>query len=299
MNKTFCISALASASLFFAACGSGSQEDKETAVGTGRSDTENKYTIHRNIKASTFWAGEGESDANGNISNVPSAWDDKWGDKYKVNGKAKEDSPNKKLQRDKDFIPNGYNGTENLYYFALPYNDMSRLVFEDEKASLSKLEAVIALDAVNYSKSGQEVRTKSFSGGRKINARNIPWYTTKDWSSEESVVKGRWIRVRSFERGGNGEWVYAQWLDAGPFHYDDFHYVFGDSKPRNEYQDIGVNPFAGIDLSPAVLLKMGVSHNEISNGGINLIVEWQFEDDKYVPGGPWKRFVSDNKCHWD
>jgi len=267
-----------------------------------------EYPLHTKIIATTFWAGEGASDANGFISNVPSAWDQNWGDHYKVNGQSKEDTPDRnKLPRDNDFIPVGYNGTENLYYYALPYNDASSIVFDGDRSTYP---AVIALDPSNYEAKDQYgeyvVVTKAFnnSSWRKRNANNIPWYNIKSWGSDESIVKGRWARIRANTRGANGQWVYAQWLDAGPYHYDDFDYVFGTSRPRNESNKTGKSPFAGIDLSPAVILKMGVSHAELSNGGITFSdsdggVEWQFVDDKDVPDGPWKKFISDNKMKWD
>jgi|GEM_PF-1891155 len=264
-----------------------------------------EYTLHTKIIATTFWAGEGASDANGFISNVPSAWDKNWGDHYKVNGKAKEDTPNKnQLPRDNDFIPVGYNGTENLYYYALPYNDASSIVFDGDESTYS---AVIALDPSNYEAKDQYgeyvVVSKAFnsSSWRKKNANHIPWYNAKNWKSDESIVKGRWARIRATTRGANGQWVYAQWLDAGPYHYDDFDYVFGNSRPRNESKTTGKSPFAGIDLSPAVILKMGVSHTELSNGGITFSdgVDWQFVDEADVPDGPWKRFLSDNKMKWN
>jgi hypothetical protein len=301
MKKTFWILGILSIFLFIVGCGKEKEEeeDYETPVGKGRGDIENPYYIHKNITASTFWAGEGEGAANGNISNVESAWGT-WGDYYTVNGQAKEDKPSKSFQRDKDFIPKGYDGSENLYYFALPYDDCSKSVFDGDASSYN---AVINLDPDNYERGrpeGEEkeiVVTKAYTSYRKNNAKQIPWYGTETWS-KKSVVKARWVRVRSFERGGNGQWVYAQWLDAGPYHYDDFDYVFGDANYRNSNSSTGKGPFAGIDLSPAVMLKMGVSYDELGSQGINLKVEWQFEDPQHVPNGPWKRVVSNNKTNW-
>ncbi|MCL1946764.1 MAG: hypothetical protein FWF51_06385 [Chitinivibrionia bacterium] len=276
-------------SLFFAACG----DDEEEETGG--------YALHTNIMATTFWAGEEADDDNGFISNIPSAWDSQWGDHYTVNGVTKEDAPT--VNRDGDFFPIGYDGTENVYYFALPYDDRSRIVFEDEDASTSKIDAVVALDKTNYTKSGKKVNTTAYSESRKENAKKIPWYNTESNWKNKSVVKARWVKVRSTDQGsggqkGNGEWVYAQWLDAGPFHYDDFKYVFGNSRPRNENEVIGVKSKAGIDLSPAVMFKMGFSKNEMQWGGINRIVEWQFVDNDDVPDGPWKRVVSNNGMKW-
>jgi len=265
--------------------------------------------LHTNITASTFWAGEGAGAANGNISNVPSAWDPKWGDHYTIKGQAKEDKPF--IERDNDFIPVGYDGTENLYYFALPYNDGSSIVydgiFEKDANPYWKYDEVLTLNP-KYEKGDlygkYVVFTNDFNENtwRKNNASNIPWFKGTNWSGK-SIVKGRWIRVRSYDRGAKGNWVYAQWLDAGPYHYDDFDYIFGDARPRNEDGKPGAkSPFAGIDLSPAVIFKMGVPYSEMDAGGINLKVEWEFVDSNVdgnkIPDGPWKKYMSDNKTAW-
>lgn len=57
------------------------------------------YPNHQNIIATIFWAGEPASSDNGNISNVPSAWDDLWS----------KHAPG-----------------ENTFYVALPYNDFGK-----------------------------------------------------------------------------------------------------------------------------------------------------------------------------
>jgi len=205
---------------------------------------------------------------------------------------GKEDSP--VCDRDQNFIPVGYSGTENLYYYALQYNDMDKLVFEYEKASSADIDKIAASNP-NYKKSGTNVNTSAISGGRKHNAKDIPWYNSKGkWNGDESVVKGRWIKVKVVQQGkGNGEWVYAQWLDAGPYYYDDFDYVFNNERQKNDrdvlYQ---VGSGSGIDLSPAVLLKMGIKKSEMGAGGINTKVDWQFVD------ASDKIYISDNKTYW-
>jgi len=283
MKKTFWISGIMTAFLFVVGCGPKEQKEEE------------KYGLflHTNIRATTFWAGEGASDANGNISNVESAWDSHWDERFGW----KEDSPT--CERDENFIPVGYSGTENLYYYALQYNDMDKLVFEYEKASPADIEKIKNSNP-DYTSRGTDVNTTAMSGGRKNNAKDIPWYNSKEtWSRNESVVKGRWLKVKCVEQGkGNGEWVYAQWLDAGPYYYDDFDYVFGKAKQKNDDSFYKVGSGSGIDLSPAVILKMGIKKSEIGPGGINTLVDWQFVDDKDVPDGPWKKHVSDNKTYW-
>jgi len=292
MKKTFWISGSLTMFLFLVGCGTKEQKEKE----------EEGYWLHTSIRATTFWAGEGPSDANGNITNVESAWDGEWANHYTgfEGAKTKGDAPDVP-RGDDDFIPIGYKGTENLYYYALPYNDIGKLAFEYEKASQTDIDKIVASNP-DYRKSGTDVNTVAVSGGRKKNAKDIPWYNTKEeWvKDEESVVKGRWLRVRCVQQGkGNGQWVYAQWLDAGPYYYDDFDYVFGKAPQKNDknvlYQ---VGSGSGIDLSPAVMLKMGIKKSEMGSGGVNTIVDWQFVDDKDVPEGPWKKHVSDNKIRW-
>ena len=72
------------------------------------------YPLHSGIIATYFWIGEGESDDNGGISNVPSAWDENW-----VKHFGGVDDPKK---RD-GYFPSKFTPKENPFYFALPYND--------------------------------------------------------------------------------------------------------------------------------------------------------------------------------
>ncbi len=261
------------------------------------------YHLHSNIMASTFWAGEGKSADNHDISNVPSAWDNTWGDKFGV-----EDWPG--LNRDSDFIPtdNRYGSTENPYYFALPYNDFSTLVadMDDNQyghvlQNVANLNSAYSYEPSPYDASRNVVVYSSMItyGGtqRKPSIQQIPWKAEFSSSSNggRSIVKGRWIRVRF----NGGAWVYAQWMDAGPYHYDDYEYIFGTARPRNEQgANTAVGPWAGIDLSPSVWLKMGKQTWELGNSGLNDYVDWQFVDYADVPSGPWKKHESDNLTNW-
>ncbi|MGM0443245.1 MAG: hypothetical protein ACQEQV_03575 [Fibrobacterota bacterium] len=230
--------------------------------------TESEYIVHRGVKASTFWCGEGASSDNGNISNFPSAWDSDWAEDFGL-----EDHPTD-IDRDSDFIPTSkdFTGNQNPYYVALPYNDFTRLHSEDTDGNQDYLHK----DSVN----GQ---------GRKHNAYEvIPWAAQKDsaaWGNRESMCKNRWVRISM-----DGIDCYAQWEDAGPYYYNDYEYVFGDSFQSNSY-DLG----AGIDLSPSVMLRLGVSLNKWGN---NTTVDWQFVDSADVPDGPWKKHVTTNQIDW-
>jgi hypothetical protein len=138
-----------------------------------------------------------------------------------------------------NYFPAEFTPKENPFYFALPYNDLNE------------------------------------NGHRKENAEEIVyWGKDKAWAENESMLKNRWIKITK-----NGQTVYAQWEDCGPFEYNDSDYVFGSNNPSN-----GENDSAGIDLSPAV-------RDYLSLEDIDM-VDWQFVNDEEVPSGPWKEIVS-------
>jgi hypothetical protein len=70
--------------------------------------------LHQNIVTTIFWAGELPGPDNGGISNVPSAWDEKWADHF-----GGYDDPDHR----NSYYPAGFTPKENPFYFALPYND--------------------------------------------------------------------------------------------------------------------------------------------------------------------------------
>jgi len=255
---------------------------------TFSTQTGSKYPVHMGISASTFWVGEHGSDDNFDISNVGSAWDSHWGTNYGL-----EDGP--QISRDKDFIPtsSSYKKKENPYYVALPYNDYQEMVYNGSKpASVVPLKpdykkiysadyqrdvvVTTAVSTVNYEK-------------RKNTISKIYWKDSEVWT-KKSMVKARWLKITY-----NGKTTYAQWGDAGPYYYDDVDYVFGTAKPA--IQTLSTDyPNAGIDLSPAVMLYLGVS---LSSTGANISnVTWQFVDFADVPEGPWKKYISTNAVNW-
>ena len=75
---------------------------------------QDKYPVHKNIFATTFWVGEGATRENDNISNTTSAWDNHWVAHYGGN-----DDP---VNHD-GYYPENFTPKENPFYFALPYND--------------------------------------------------------------------------------------------------------------------------------------------------------------------------------
>jgi hypothetical protein len=75
-----------------------------------------EYPLHKNISTTYFWIGEEAGKDNGNISNLPSAWDEDWAKHF-----GGVDNPDKR----KDFCPASFTPKENPFYFALPYNDFN------------------------------------------------------------------------------------------------------------------------------------------------------------------------------
>ncbi len=114
-------------------------------------------------------------------------------------------------------------------------------------------------------------------GGPKPEAEKvIPWYRRDKEGKYESVCRGMWVQIYY-----NGRYCFAQWEDCGPFVTDDWQYVFGGARPKNEH-----NSAAGIDVSPAVRDYLGMPGKAK--------VHWRFVDFHLVPGGPWARFGKDN-----
>jgi len=80
--------------------------------------TATPYPLHQNITATVFWVGEGATDENAFISNVQSAWDEKWMEHY-----GGIDDPYNR----NGYFPQGFIPKENPFYFALPYNDFNEI----------------------------------------------------------------------------------------------------------------------------------------------------------------------------
>ncbi len=228
------------------------------------------YPVHTNIKASTFWCGEGASGDNDFITNTLSAWDSHWGEHFGL-----EDHPIN-ISRDSDFIPTSskYTGDENPYYFALPYNDYDDVVYDGEGQTID----------------GYEID----SYYRKFDCYdNIHWGKDKSpsgWGYGYSLCKNRWIKVKV---AGTDKVCYAQWEDAGPYYYNDYPYVFGTADPANTTD----SPYAGIDLSPSVCLYLEQKMAEW--GAYEFHVDWEFVNEGDVPDGPWKKHVTTRQVSWE
>jgi hypothetical protein len=136
-----------------------------------------------------------------------------------------------------DFRPKAFVPQLNPFYIALPYNDV-----------------------VSYRAHKPEA------------SRVIPWFSRMNPDPGKTVLKGRWIQIYNGSRS-----CYAQWEDCGPWHTDDWEYVFGDKPPKAKQ-----NGSAGLDISPAVR-----DYLQISSGKK---VHWRFVEASQVPYGPWKKY---------
>jgi len=144
------------------------------------------------------------------------------------------------------YYPAKFIPSENPFYFALPYDDL------DE------------------------------NGNPKPTQKLIPWYKGE---TNTTILKNRWIKIIKTYEDGSKKVTYAQWEDVGPFEDDDFDYVFGSARPKNQ-----INDNAGLDVSPAVKLYLGLK--DIDK------VDWQFVDEDEVPNGPWKNIVTTSGVNW-
>lgn len=116
-------------------------------------------------------------------------------------------------------------------------------------------------------------------GAVKASAQKIPWYAESQ-KNKTPLLKNRWIEVVY-----NGKTCYGQWEDVGPFEEDDFAYVFGNAKPKNQFGEK-----AGLDISPALWTCLGMKDNTLT--------EWRFVESKDVPPGPWKNTVTTSGLNW-
>ena len=115
------------------------------------------------------------------------------------------------------------------------------------------------------------------NGQKKPNLdKIIPWYMP----TYQSLMKNRWIKIIH-----NGKTAYAQIEDAGPNEYNDYSYVFGNSKPINTF-----GAHAGIDVSPAVKIYLGL--NDVDK------VDWKFVESYEVEDGPWKNIITTRGVSW-
>ncbi|WP_395746516.1 N-acetylmuramoyl-L-alanine amidase [Prosthecobacter sp.] len=149
--------------------------------------------------------------------------------------------------RNDQFCPAGFVPKLNPFYVALPYNDVLNETAHKPEA-----------------------------------AKVIPWFGKSEARPGRTVLKDRWIAVRSGNRV-----CYAQWGDCGPGGTDDHEYVFGSAGPRGA-GDGGAGAGVGLEISPGVRDYLGLSES----GGK---CDWRFVDRTEVPDGPWRKLGANNE----
>ncbi|WP_234044511.1 hypothetical protein [Haloferula rosea] len=139
--------------------------------------------------------------------------------------------------RNSDFRPKAFIPKLNPFYIALPYNDV-----------------------------------RTYRSHKPEASRVIPWFKRVNPRPGRTSLKGQWVQIY---HGGRS--CYAQWEDCGPWVTDDWHYVFGNSPPKNRS-----NQSAAIDISPSVRDYLGLQSGEKCH--------WRFVEAAQVPYGPWKKY---------
>lgn len=125
-------------------------------------DVYTRFPWKRNIVSTVFWIGETPT-ANNPVPNTVSAWDRKWTSNY--GGYDDPDSDGRE-----GYLPKGFTPGQNPFYFALPYNDITRT-------------------------------------GTKASARAvIPWFKKSYYRSGRTVLKGRWIAIRRGDKVCYAQW---------------------------------------------------------------------------------------------
>jgi len=121
-----------------------------------------RFPWKRNIVTTVFWIGELPT-ANNPTPNTVSAWDRRWTSNY---GGYDNPKPSSRV----GYLPKGFTPGQNPFYFALPYNDISRT-------------------------------------GTKASARAvIPWFEKSFYRDGRTVLKGRWIAIRKGDRVCYAQW---------------------------------------------------------------------------------------------
>lgn len=150
--------------------------------------------------------------------------------------------PSARLREGQEYRPAAFIPRQNPFYIALPYNDV-------------------------------------LSGRTKPQSRLcIPWFLSAQASEGQSVCRDRWVAIRNRR---NARIAYAQWSDCGPFRDDHWQYVFGDEKPRPNF-----NGGAGLDVSPSVRDYLGLANIDVT--------DWRFVETREVPPGPWRKYGENN-----
>ncbi|WP_454299364.1 hypothetical protein [Salana multivorans] len=251
------------------------------APGTTADPGAERYPLHTDIVATTFWVGEVFDPSVPDGSQVCSTYDAQWAFHWSgastgvvpgdaeacpgaplggCDGVAGDTDPagtsceTEPRTAENDFFPSsGAVPLENPFYLDLPYDDL-----HDPIGFAQRCEVIPWADDPGYAGRCED-RTFSY-------------------------MKNRWVAIT----GPNGTTCYGQVEDAGPSHDDLYHdaeYVFGDTDARPAQEKFNN---AGLDVSPALNGCLGFADLD----GDQDRVSWRFVDDDDVPPGPWLRIVT-------
>lgn len=138
-------------------------------------DTYTRFPWKRNIVTTVFWVGETPT-KNNPTPNTVSAWDMRWTSNF-----GGFDDPAKSA-RD-GYIPKAFTPQQNPFYYALPYNDITRT-------------------------------------GTKASARAmIPWFKKKFYRSGRTVLKGRWMAIRRGDKVCYAQWEDVGPFETDDYNY--------------------------------------------------------------------------------
>jgi hypothetical protein len=211
------------------------------------------YPAHTNVTATVFWVGEPVG--NGSTeNNAVSAYDDKWEAHY---GGYDDYTSVRKYPYFPRFVPH-----ENPFYLDVPYDDFTDSGNPRSDRSAVPWARVLAPGIAAAARSGR------------------PY----------SVMKNRWVKMWRVV-GGKLRTCYGQVEDAGPYVYDDVHYVFSRTNARPASQEA---ENAGMDVSPAI--RDCLAFSGLNNADNKL--SWRFVEARQVPPGPWRRVVTTRQVYW-
>lgn len=191
--------------------------------------TSNRYPWHPNIVTTIFWVGESAS-TNNPVHNRSSSWDLNWKESF-----GGFDNP----ERRRGYLPIGFVPKLNPFYFALPYNDVSRGGFKPEASKV------------------------------------IPWFRQAFVKEGQSVCRDRWIQIRARGKSCYAQWsdcgpfrtdhweyvfgnsrpsmnlnkgagldvspAVRDYLGLGPSDMTDWKFVEFNEVPRGPWSDLGEN----------------------------------------------------------
>lgn len=138
-------------------------------------DTYTRYPWKRNIVTTVFWIGETPT-RNNPTPNTVSAWDRRWTSNY---GGFDNPAPSAR----EGYIPKKFTPTQNPFYIALPYNDITR-------------------------------------SGTKASARAmIPWFKKRYYRSGRTVLKGQWMAIRRGDQICYAQWEDVGPFETDDYNY--------------------------------------------------------------------------------